>query len=377
MRSPTTRSSKKDRKKLHLSAARYFESLGTDEIAGALASHYLAAQASAAEGEESDALAGQARIALKSAAARARSLGSFDQAVAFAEQAISVTTDPADRVELMLAAAEDARIAGRLDHAEKLLTEAMTVARDSGNNAQALKVTTALGVILAAAFRTDEALALVAPALDEFDGEDEELLTDLRLVNARVLFLKNQFTESLSTLDGLLPVAERRGLVWIVAVALIAKANSLWSLGRRREAFGMAYAARDLAIEHGMTDVLLRVMANLANVLTEKDVQLSMAASREQIELARKAGRRGQLLNSVGNFGYTSFLAGEWDIGLAEMERYLAEDMSGRDRLIMMNNALIIRAGRGEQIDDGLAEMTRLGESHERALADVLCRSRG
>ena len=35
--------SKKDRKKLHLSAARYFESLGNDEIAGALASHYLAA----------------------------------------------------------------------------------------------------------------------------------------------------------------------------------------------------------------------------------------------------------------------------------------------------------------------------------------------
>ena len=43
--------SKKDRKKLHLAAARYFESLGNDEIAGALASHYLAAHANAAEGE--------------------------------------------------------------------------------------------------------------------------------------------------------------------------------------------------------------------------------------------------------------------------------------------------------------------------------------
>ena len=40
--------SKKDRKKLHLSAARYFESLGSDEIAGALASHYLAAHANSA-----------------------------------------------------------------------------------------------------------------------------------------------------------------------------------------------------------------------------------------------------------------------------------------------------------------------------------------
>src|SRR5207253_7048160 len=35
--------SKKDRKIRHLAAARFFESLGTDEIAGALAGHYLAA----------------------------------------------------------------------------------------------------------------------------------------------------------------------------------------------------------------------------------------------------------------------------------------------------------------------------------------------
>ena len=35
---------KRDRKVRHLAAARYFESLGTDELAGALAGHYLAAQ---------------------------------------------------------------------------------------------------------------------------------------------------------------------------------------------------------------------------------------------------------------------------------------------------------------------------------------------
>ena len=69
--------SKKDRKKLHLAAARYFESLGSDELAGALASHYLAAHANAGEDAEADALAGQARIALKAAAARAAALGAL------------------------------------------------------------------------------------------------------------------------------------------------------------------------------------------------------------------------------------------------------------------------------------------------------------
>ncbi len=41
---------RKDRKTRHLAAARFFEALGSDELAGALAGHYLAAHANAAEG---------------------------------------------------------------------------------------------------------------------------------------------------------------------------------------------------------------------------------------------------------------------------------------------------------------------------------------
>jgi predicted ATPase len=47
----------RDRRSRHLAAARFFESLGDDELAGALASHYLAAYRAAADGPEADALA--------------------------------------------------------------------------------------------------------------------------------------------------------------------------------------------------------------------------------------------------------------------------------------------------------------------------------
>jgi len=90
---------KKDRKVRHLAAARYFESLGTDELAGGLAGHYLAAQRLAADPAEAEALAAQARIALRGAAERAAALGSHQQAVAFLDQALDVTTDPGDRAE--------------------------------------------------------------------------------------------------------------------------------------------------------------------------------------------------------------------------------------------------------------------------------------
>ena len=92
---------KRDRKARHLAAARFFESLGTDEVAGGLAGHYLAAFRNSAEGPEADAVAAQARIALTAAAQRAAALGSHDQALTFLEQALTVTTDPAETARLL------------------------------------------------------------------------------------------------------------------------------------------------------------------------------------------------------------------------------------------------------------------------------------
>ena len=76
-----------DRKSRHLAAARYFEGLGSDELAGALAGHYLAARENAPEGPERDALAAQARVAFRGAAERAAGLGAHDQATGFFEAA--------------------------------------------------------------------------------------------------------------------------------------------------------------------------------------------------------------------------------------------------------------------------------------------------
>ena len=81
---------KRDRRGRHLAAARYFEALGDDELSGALATHYQAAYRAAAEGPEADALAVQARIALRAAGERAASLGSPIQAIAFLTSALEL-----------------------------------------------------------------------------------------------------------------------------------------------------------------------------------------------------------------------------------------------------------------------------------------------
>jgi class 3 adenylate cyclase len=95
---------RRDRKSRHLAAARHFESLDSQEMAGPLAVHYLSAHENATEGPEADAIAAQARIALKAAADRATALGGHVQAVTYLKQALPLVTDSTEEAELVEAA---------------------------------------------------------------------------------------------------------------------------------------------------------------------------------------------------------------------------------------------------------------------------------
>ncbi len=157
-----------DRKVRHLAAARYFEAIGSDELAGALAGHYLAAHANASEGPEADALGVQARIALEAAADRAAALGSHGQAVTFLRQALTVTSDPAEEAMLLERAGESASDAGHHDEAEALLRQAVERLRALGDRAAVAQAIAILGRALLSPFRTEQALAVLQPAAEEF-----------------------------------------------------------------------------------------------------------------------------------------------------------------------------------------------------------------
>src|SRR4051812_20864983 len=75
--------SKADRRRKHLSVAHHLESLGDEELAGAVASHYLEALRATPDGPEAEELAGDVRERVTRAAQRALSLGSPEQALAF------------------------------------------------------------------------------------------------------------------------------------------------------------------------------------------------------------------------------------------------------------------------------------------------------
>jgi class 3 adenylate cyclase len=161
-----------DRKVRHLAAARFFESLDTDELAGGLAGHYLAAHQNAGEGPEADALAAQARITLRAAAERAISLGSLGQAVMFLDQARLVTRDDAELAELLERAGWAAMLGRRGEVAEDRLRQAVGLRRAQGDPDAIAGAVAMLGSLLISELRREAGRALLEPAVDELIGHD-------------------------------------------------------------------------------------------------------------------------------------------------------------------------------------------------------------
>ena len=126
--------SRDDRRARHLAAARYYESLGDDELSGVLAHHYVDAYQAHPDGPEGTAVAAQARVALRGASQRASDLGSHRLARGYLESALLVTTDPAEEHELRTLASQAASNAGQFDlaveHGERAIALATQLGRD-------------------------------------------------------------------------------------------------------------------------------------------------------------------------------------------------------------------------------------------------------
>ncbi|TAL08438.1 MAG: adenylate/guanylate cyclase domain-containing protein, partial [Chloroflexota bacterium] len=230
---------KKDRKSRHLAAARWFESLGEPELAGALAGHYLAARANATPGPEADALAAQARIALKAAADRAASLGAHRQALSFYEQALSITVEEGEEADLRRRAGESAAIAGDFDQADGHFSRALELMRARGDRPATAALAGQLGQTLLTGRRSDRAIALLEASAAEFRdlGDDPARLLIVSQL-ARGYYLMGDPARAVELAEQVLEVAERTDQLVVLADTLVTKGSSLAGLFRRREGLG-------------------------------------------------------------------------------------------------------------------------------------------
>ena len=350
---------RKDRKTRHLAAARWFESLGEAELAGALAGHYLAATALAQPGAEADALATQARIALKAAGDRASALNVPIQAIAFYEQAISVATDPADRAELHELAGDCASSASDFGSADVHLENAVELRRSLGDRSELAHTTANRIRALLSGRRTEGAREVLDAALAEFAdlGTDSPGGMRLRSQAARFEQLKGEYSRAAELIEPVLDAAEHSDELLVLADALVTKGTVLNNLGRYREGAAVLEAGRQLAEANDFHVVQTRAVNNALVSMADSDVERTWELANAGMTLARRLGQLNFLHAFAGVVGACGLRTGEWDRSLEIMQETVAESTDVADRVTIINNLLNLLALRGERNDDLFAEL--------------------
>ncbi|MDQ3871449.1 MAG: AAA family ATPase, partial [Chloroflexota bacterium] len=352
---------RRDRRSRHLAAARFFEGLGEEELAGALASHYLDAYNAQPEGPEGDAVAVQARLALKAAADRATALGSYAQAVGYLDQALAVTRDPADEAAFLERAGASSLSAGHYGAAESYLTRAIARYRGVGDSAGAARATSELALALLSEGGVENAVEMLEAAHAELGHMvSEPAVVELTAAVGQAYMRANDHRRAIEWADRALEAAERIELIPVIVEALITRGTSLGAIGRLREATVILEGVVRLATARGLRRSELRARVNLAFTGIADDPKGTLETSRDGLELAQRLGEQNFVAILLGNAVESSFITGDWDWGVAALAEQESVELERVDRFMMATPAVLIRACRGESADGDLEQLETL-----------------
>jgi tetratricopeptide (TPR) repeat protein len=336
--------------------------VGDDELAGALASHYVAAHDASDEGPEADAIAAQARLALAGAADRAAALGAHHQAVSHLQRALDLTAAPSDRAPLLDRAAVSAAAAA-MEEAAAYAEQAVAAYRELADPIATAHASARLGRTLIDASRVLDASAVLesaAPAAEALVDADPSAAAAIHAQLSRCLMRLGKAAESVDAADRALMVAERLDLEPLVAEALINKGSSMVQLGRRREAAALMLKAIDLAEKFGDSAMRIRARNNYASALDDDPVTATRVVT-EAMELAADIGDRGMYFWLLGNLAAALKSAGrDWDEHLVLMREALEQAVLVNDRIRLVVLTNLIESQRGEHIDEARAAVDEL-----------------
>jgi class 3 adenylate cyclase len=361
-----------ERKVRHLAAARWFEALGDDELAGALAGHYVAALRNSPEGHEADALATQARLTLRGAADRAGALGSHAQELGFLEQALDLAVDPADRAALEERAAAAAHQAARMDVAANHLEHARAWFEAQGDREGIVRLALAQGRLLidqgqpASAIRAMDVTDAKGPETSSAAGYPA-LLAELSRAYS--------FTDdprALETADRALALAEARKIPAAVAEALVNRALALSMAHRTAEPDALLRGVIHFADRHGLSRSSMRALNNLASSAFLDDPHEAAELARQGAELARRLGDRGWLLTFTDGRAGELTVIGDWDEAMRLEDELEGLDLPPGPAVSRAENMAFLEALRGdlEQARSRLAAVRSVRALLEDARAD-------
>jgi tetratricopeptide (TPR) repeat protein len=254
---------------------------------------------------------------------------------------------------LLERAGEVARMANRLDEAERLLRAAFTLCDEAGAAHDRARVAAELGLTLWRTGHIEQAIELMEGAFavlgaDEPDADVAMLAAQL----GRLHFFSQDRERGLERVERALEIAERLDLPDVLASALNTK--SLFLYGRRYESDALLRQALRIALDHDLVSEALRAYTNLLLLRDAFDRPEEVEPTlNEALDLARRRGDRYWEVRLAGSLTEEYRYLGRW-----EEARTLAESLplAGATDAVLMSSGLGLARIAFESGDDARAK---------------------
>ncbi len=334
-----------------------------------LAAHYLSAHQAAPEGAEGEAVAVQAKLALRGAADRARALGSHEQVLVYLDQARSVATDPIERTDLLEQMGVAADAMGRFEAAEAILRETVDDRRQIGDRPAIARTIVTLASSMISAYHIAEAQAILQAAEQEFaNAPDDPAYVGIVAQLARGHYLASEDAAAVAVADRAIASADRHDIMDVVADLLVTKGGALCSVNREIEGLALLRAGLDLALREGMNLTALRAYVNLTVFLVWIDPAEGFAAARAGMDLATRIGNRSQWIVLAANGSEIAQRTGDWDWWRRSLAELADIDVEAADRFSFLGSRLVLDSLTGASVGEGLAEIAGIFEAQDEAM---------
>jgi tetratricopeptide (TPR) repeat protein len=351
-----------ERRERHLAAARYLESQGADELAAALAGHYVAAHAASSPGPEAEAVATQARIALRAAADRASSLAGHKQAADLLEQALTLTTEPADRAAILERLSIELTTAGRYVESETKAREGLELIQNGDDQAAIARLRGLIGRSQIDQGRVVDAIQMLETTLAQLPADTApSVRADMLAKLARAYYRNIDWQKSLDTAEQALILAEKYRLLFTLGEAMITKATALQMASRFVESLALFTAGLAIAKREGDVESAFRAQANMGALLAfDESTKAALASTRDALATARAMGDLGMTVWYVGNLLNGAVFGGNaLDAILAEADELLALDLDENDRAHILSGYMVAGSMHGLDVRGIEAELEK------------------
>jgi class 3 adenylate cyclase/tetratricopeptide (TPR) repeat protein len=312
--------SRRERKRRHLAVAAYYcdQPDPGDDLAPLIAQHFLdALTASAQTDDDQDELSVQAIEWLERAAVRARRLGSPEEGFRHLLTALAGASDPHLRIRLAEALAWCGIDAGEYEQAIGYAESAVsgyTAAGDPiGAGRAAAAMGTALSVGLGDTASSVGVLEAHWTALQGVEGATNSLLRLSRILGITYRQMA-RYAEAQAMVETRIRLAQAMGADDEMPDALNELGVGYLQTGAPYVGRVLATAAADLARQQGQPVALARALNNLGSELIAIDLASATSNGAAALAAARQSGASSWIALTMANLMTTGWTSGRWDL---------------------------------------------------------------